>query len=132
MNVGLVLFGWLRRAGLIAPTDRVVRAMQWVATRLERFGTDLGGMVVDAVGDADGATVRRRWRLIAEAGDGPYIPGIAVRSVLRDMDRIAPGARACLAEVTSADAEAAIAALSKKYPGYGGKDLLKFVNYRFK
>jgi len=32
---------------------------------------------------------------------------------------------------SSADAETAIAALSEKYPGYGGKDLLKFVNYRF-
>ena len=32
---------------------------------------------------------------------------------------------------TSADAESAIAALSEAYPGYGGKDLLSFVSYRF-
>ncbi|MEM9269155.1 MAG: MBL fold metallo-hydrolase, partial [Pseudomonadota bacterium] len=31
----------------------------------------------------------------------------------------------------SADAEAAIAAISEAYPGYGGLDLLSFVNFRF-
>ncbi|MEM6391081.1 MAG: hypothetical protein AAF825_14665, partial [Pseudomonadota bacterium] len=31
----------------------------------------------------------------------------------------------------SADAETAIATLSEAYPGYGGVDLLGFVNFRF-
>ncbi len=115
MNVGLMLFGWLRRFGLIAPTARIARLMQWVATLLERFGTDLGGMVVDVVGDTAGRTVRRRWRLIAAAGDGPYIPGIAVRALLSRLERVAPGARACLAELDLTEVEAAMADLSIRF-----------------
>ncbi len=112
MNNGLVLFGWLRRAGLIEPTDRVVRAMQWLAARLEGFGTDLGGMVVDVVGDLGDAPIRRRWRLIAEAGHGPYIPGIAVRTILRRLDKVPPGARPCIAEMSLAEVEDAMADLA--------------------
>lgn len=123
MNIGLVLFGWLRRMGLITPSDGVVRAMQWVAARLERFGTDLGGMVVDVVGDTQArtatgtgtATIRQRWRLIAAAGHGPYIPGIAARALLRRHAQIAPGARACLAELSIDEIEAAMSDLSIRF-----------------
>ncbi|MEM6904308.1 MAG: hypothetical protein AAF568_00290, partial [Pseudomonadota bacterium] len=33
---------------------------------------------------------------------------------------------------SSADAETAIAAITEAYPGYGGMDLLSFVNFRFR
>jgi hypothetical protein len=119
MNVGLKLFGWLRRLGLIAPADRIIGAMQWLAARLEPFGTDRGGMVVDVVGDTDTGTdtdtVRRRWRLIAEAGDGPYIPGIAARTILRRLDRVQPGARACVAEAPLAEIEDAMSDLAIRF-----------------
>ncbi|MEO1493483.1 MAG: DUF4166 domain-containing protein [Pseudomonadota bacterium] len=115
MNLGLVLFGWLRRAGLIAPTDGVVWAMQWVADRLEPFGSDLGSMVVDVVGDDNGQTLRRRWRLIAEAGRGPYIPGIAARTIVRQLDAVPPGARACVAEVSLPGIEEAMSDLSIRF-----------------
>ena len=53
--------------------------MQWCANRLLRFGSDRGGMRGTVVG-RKGANVRQReWRMIAAAGDGPYIPCITAR-----------------------------------------------------
>ena len=68
-------------------------------------------MRVRVVGLLDGKPVRREWRLVAEGGDGPYIPAVAARAVIRTLDQIATGARPCLAEVSRAEIEAAMADL---------------------
>src|SRR5204862_2950609 len=65
-----------------------------------RFGSDRGGMVVEAVGvDADGVAIRASWSLVATTGDGPVIPTLPALAVLRALaaGRVpAPGARACV------------------------------------
>jgi saccharopine dehydrogenase-like NADP-dependent oxidoreductase len=108
MNAGLRLFGALRRVGLVSANPFWVRAMQWMADRLEPLGTDRGGMIVDVTGTVRGDPIRRRWRLLVEEGDGPFIPTIAVRTLLRDFTRIAPGARACVAAFPLDQAEDAM------------------------
>jgi hypothetical protein len=51
---------------------------------LERVGTDRGGMVVEALGrDADDRPTRARWSLVAEAGDGPYVPTLPALAMIR-------------------------------------------------
>ena len=112
LNLGLVGLGLLRRLGCI----RKIRSWQvsaalLFARLLEPFGSDRGGMLVNVVGHTDGSDRHRRWTLIAEAGEGPYVPTIPARTLLRQFDKCVPGARPCLAEFTLAEAEAAMADL---------------------
>ena len=52
--------------------------------------------------------IRREWRLVAEAGDGPWIPAVAARAILRSFQEIPPGARPALAEVPLVEIERAM------------------------
>ena len=47
------------------------------------FQDHWGGMTVDVVGVASRRTVRRRWSLVADAGAGPFIPGIPAVAIAR-------------------------------------------------
>lgn len=81
---GLALLAWARRAGLIRDLDPFVGPMGALADRLVRFGTDRGGMVVEAVGkDANGEIIRARWGLWAGAGAGPNTPAAPAAAILR-------------------------------------------------
>jgi len=111
LNLGIATLALLRRWRLLPDGRRIAAPARWLAGLLEPFGTDRGGMVVHVVGGVVGTEgdrpVRRRWELLADAGSGPFIPTVAVRTLLRHADRIRPGARPCLAETTLAEMEAA-------------------------
>lgn len=70
---------------------RVVRSARafagigtWVARALDRFGTDSGGMVVEAAGrDPRGEPRLSRWSLAARSGDGPYVPAIPAAALIQ-------------------------------------------------
>ena len=97
---------WL---GSLAPLARPFRA---VAALFERFGTDRGGMIVEATGiDDAGRTVRGEWSLVAESGDGPFIPTLPVLAALRALaaGRLAPGARVCAGVLSLREIEAEFA-----------------------
>lgn len=76
----------------------------WVADKLERFGTDEGGMLVEAAGqDARGDTRVSRWSLRASRGDGPYVPVIPAAALVEALAAgrgIRAGARAAAGEVS--------------------------------
>ena len=77
----------------LAPLARPIRVL---ADLFAPFGTDRGGMLVQAEGrDVGGAPVRATWSLVAEAGDGPVIPTLPALAALRLLDRgaLAVGAR---------------------------------------
>jgi hypothetical protein len=98
LHLGLWLASLPVRAGLLASLARFARPARWLAGLLDRFGTDRGGMLVEARGvDAAGEPVRARWTLLAEAGDGPRIPTLPALAALRALaeGRIASGARPC-------------------------------------
>lgn len=77
-----VRWRWLRS---LAPHAGI---LHWLADRVRRLGSDRGGMLVDVAGrDDDGRALTRRWRLLAEAGDGPWIPALASVALVRKLSR---------------------------------------------
>lgn len=107
MNRSLAALSWVRQWVAFPISNWMVSAAQRAATWLERFGTDVGGMVVNVT---IGRT-RHCWRLLASGGDGPYIPTTPARAILRNPDQITAGARPALAELPLADFEAAMSDL---------------------
>ncbi len=84
LHLGLWALSLLRRAGLVRNLARFAGLAQRLAALFERFGSDRGGMTVEAEGlDAEGARSRGRWSLVAEAGDGPNVPVLPALSFIR-------------------------------------------------
>lgn len=106
MRYGLAAFAALRRRVPVPITGPVARGFKLAADLLAPFGGGRGGMSVMVIVGNE----RRRWRLLAEDGDGPFIPAIAARALLR-RDAPPPGAGPALDVVTLAEAEAAMADL---------------------
>ncbi|MEL6793430.1 MAG: DUF4166 domain-containing protein, partial [Pseudomonadota bacterium] len=52
------------------------------------------------------------WTLLAKAGEGPFVPAVVARAILRAPDRIAPGARPCANDVDRSALVAAMADLN--------------------
>ncbi|MGI9463363.1 MAG: DUF4166 domain-containing protein, partial [Aestuariivirgaceae bacterium] len=71
--------------------------VHWVVNTV-RWGEHRGGMFVRLFGrDANGGMCRRRWHMIAEGGNGPYVPVMAAAAVIGrclEGQPPAPGARA--------------------------------------
>lgn len=111
LNAGLVALRRMRRIVKLPLPGAALAAIRWLAERLKPFGTDRGGMSVTVIGRIGDRTVRRRWRLVAEAGDGPYVPGIVARALLRRLEHAPVGARPCLAELDLAGIDAALSDL---------------------
>lgn len=112
MNWGLVAYGWLRaKLGFRTPAW-LVGVLLWVAKRLEPFGSDEGGMSVMVTARFPDGWRRRVWRMIARAGEGPFIPAVAARALLRNPQDVTVGARPALAVVPLAAIEMAIADLA--------------------
>lgn len=99
LHLGLAAAALVVRAGLLRSLAPLAEPFRWAAGVLERFGTDRGGMLVEAHGlDASGHSASGRWWLVAEAGDGPFVPTLPALAVLRALasGRIALGARPCV------------------------------------
>jgi hypothetical protein len=100
MHLGLFAAGLLVRARLLSSLTPFASAFRWLAERLKGLGSDRGGMLVEAAGiDAAGMPVRATWSLVAEAGDGPFVPTLPALAVLRalaDGSLSRPGAGPCV------------------------------------
>ncbi len=100
MHFGLLLSSLVVRARLLPSLVPFAAVFRHLAEVLRRFGSDRGGMTVEAVGiDAEGIAVRARWSLVAEAGHGPAIPTLPALAAIRALaqgrlDR--PGAAPCV------------------------------------
>lgn len=106
MRYGLVAFAQLRARIPFPVTRPLVRLFKLAADALAPFGSGRGGMVVSVITERE----RRVWRLRAEDGDGPFIPGVAARALLR-RDRIPTGAAPALAILSLVEAGAAMSDL---------------------
>ncbi len=89
------LASWLVRLRLIRSLAPLARLLSRLQAPTRRLGGDRSAMIVRLFGDAAGKRVERRWTLIAERGDGPQIPTLAVAPIVARVvaGDEAPGAR---------------------------------------
>ncbi|MGY6645327.1 MAG: DUF4166 domain-containing protein [Salinarimonas sp.] len=106
MRYGLAAFALIRRILQFPVTHPVVMLFRLAADALAPFGSGRGGMVVSVVSGGQ----RRVWRLLAEDGDGPFIPAIPARALLR-RTRLPAGAGPALAVLSLSELEAAMSDL---------------------
>lgn len=105
LHLGLWLLAWLVRLRAMRTLLPLTSILIAIADRLRRFGTDRGGLRIDLLGSF-GA---RRWCVLAEAGDGPFIPAIPAAALIRKLARGAipvRGAMPCLGLLSLAEIEA--------------------------
>lgn len=112
LNTAMGLIAAVRRRWMFAVTPGLAGLLRQIANLFLPFGTDRGGMRVLVVGRIGKAAIRREWRLVAEGGDGPYIPAVMARALIRKLDRVPAGSRCCLAEASRMEIEAAMMDLS--------------------
>jgi hypothetical protein len=107
LHLGLWLLSLLVRARLLQSLTPFSKTLRAVADRLYRFGSDRGGMLVDIDGmDDAGAPHSYRWRLIAEDGQGPFIPAAPAVALVRKLargERLKAGAYPCLGILSVAE-----------------------------
>jgi hypothetical protein len=98
LHLALWAASWLVRWRLVRSLAPAAGAALAVANQLERFGTDRGAMRVDIVGRRGGRRIERSWILVADEGDGPWVPAAPAASLARQIiaGRVAAGARACV------------------------------------
>ena len=108
-HLGLWLAADLRRRGVTLPLEHWVRSLGRMATALNRFGSERGGMLVSVIGRRDdGSRARVAWHLTAEANHGPEIPCMAAILLAEKLIRgeiATRGAFPCMGFLTLADFE---------------------------
>ncbi len=116
LHWGLWLLSWPVRWGVITNLRAYAPVLRDIAAWFEGWGSDRGGMYVDLVGeDAGGRPVKRTWTLIAEAGDGPWVPCVPAVVLTRKLARneiTDRGATPCLGLMSLAEFVAEVADLS--------------------
>lgn len=100
MHLGLTALSLPVRWGLIRSLRQLARPLHFAAGLFEVFGSDRGGMLVQASGvDRNGQNVVARWSLLAKDNAGPSVPIAAAAAVVRALleKRITQtGAQACV------------------------------------
>jgi saccharopine dehydrogenase-like NADP-dependent oxidoreductase len=103
MQRGMEAVAALRRWGIVRDLVRWADVLRRLGDVLLPFGSDRGGMIVEAFGrDGDDRPVRARWSMVARDGFGPYTPTFAALILARrfvEDDPPALGAHACVAMV---------------------------------
>jgi len=109
LHLGLLIASLPVRAGVLPSLAPFARLFCWVGGRFAGFGSDRGGMLVEAAGvDGEGLATRASWSLVAAAGDGPVIPSLPALAILRAIAAgaaPAPGAGAAVGIVDLAAIE---------------------------
>jgi hypothetical protein len=100
LHVGLWLLSWPVRWGWLQSLLPLSPQLHWLADRFRGLGSDRGGMLVDVEGtNKDGRPMAYRWRLVAEDGQGPFVPAAPAAALVARLargDMLPPGAYACL------------------------------------
>jgi len=115
LHFGLLAASLPVRAGFLRSLEPFSSAFLAVADLFRSFGSDRGGMKVEARGiDRDGHPVRAAWSLVAAAGDGPSVPILPALAALKGLAEgrlTRPGASACVGILTLAEIEEGFAGL---------------------
>jgi hypothetical protein len=98
-HLALWIAAGLRRAGLPLPIERWAASLDRVASWLDAFGSERGGMLVSITGaNPRGARKRLEWHVVADENHGPEIPCMPAVLLARKLatGRLAArGAHAC-------------------------------------
>lgn len=87
-HLALWLVAAIRRAGVPLPIERCAGPLNRLASLLDAFGSERGGMLVSLAGArADGSRARVEWHLTAGANRGPEIPCMAAILLARKLAR---------------------------------------------
>jgi hypothetical protein len=108
-HFGLWFLAALRRRSVPIPVDRWAVQLDRIATMLDRFGGEYGGMLVAVAGIAqNGSRQRVDWQLTVPALDGPEIPCMAAILMARRLARgeiLERGAHPCMGFLALTDFE---------------------------
>jgi hypothetical protein len=105
LHIGLWSLSWLVRRRLLPTLAPAASLLAGIADRLRFLGTDRGGLRLEMQADSS----RRVWCLIAEGGDGPFIPVTPTAALVRKLARgemAARGAMPCLGLLSLSEIEA--------------------------
>jgi NAD(P)-dependent dehydrogenase (short-subunit alcohol dehydrogenase family) len=108
-NVGLWLLSWTVRWRWLASLRPLTSLMIWAQRALGWIGGERSAMRVVLKGWRGENAVRRSWTVLAERGDGPWIPTLAVPLLAAGLDSLAPGARSAAGSLDLAEFEQAFA-----------------------
>jgi NAD(P)-dependent dehydrogenase (short-subunit alcohol dehydrogenase family) len=112
-NVALWLLSWAVRWKLARSLSGLTRLGVTAQRALGRVGGDRSAMRVDLSGWRGERAVRRRWTVMAEKGDGPWIPALAAPLLAQKLNSgVAPGARSAAGGLTLDDFEQAFASFA--------------------
>lgn len=100
MQRGMEFAGALRRWGVVKSLAPFADVLRGAGDMLLPFGSDRGGMIVEALGrDGDDRPRYARWSMFAPNGEGPNTPTFAALAMARKYlagETIAPGAGPCV------------------------------------
>jgi hypothetical protein len=113
LNWGTWCAAALVRMGVVRNLASHARTLRRLSERLLRFGSDVGGMIVELRGNGhDGAPLGLRWWLVADAGHGPEVPvtpAVVLARELADGRLTAKGAQPCMGLLSLGQIEAGFA-----------------------
>jgi hypothetical protein len=114
LNRGVALIAWLASGGVLHAPRALAAFAGAAAGLLHRFGTASSGMVLELRGKRAGTFAARRWSVVAEQGDGLWIPALAAALLTDRLDRgeRASGARPGIDVLTLADFRAGFSGLA--------------------
>jgi len=112
LNGALSLYAALHRLGVVKPWRWFVSFAQSIAGATEAFGSDRGGMIVRIVGEEGNRWIERCWTLLAEAGEGPFIPATPIRAYVRKLEQLSAGARPAISDLSLNDIASATSDLA--------------------
>jgi hypothetical protein len=115
LHLGLWVLSLPVRACWLKSLAPLITPLRWIADRLHALGSDRGGMLVDVDGmNGAGTPTSYRWRLIAEDGQGPFVPAAPAVALVRRSARgetLAPGAYPCVGILSVAEILSVVAHL---------------------
>lgn len=106
---GMEFYAWLVQKGLRLSAHKVAPVLHALRSVTQIGMSDAGGMVVKATGrDANNDKTLAQWSLLAEAGEGPFVPTLAASALARKIlaGLVEPGAGQAADVLTLDDIEA--------------------------
>lgn len=104
-NILLWLLSWPVRWGWIESAAPFALPGIWLQRAMGRIGGDRSAMQVTLKGWQGETPVRRDWTILAEEGDGPWIPALPALLLAGKLDALPPGARPAAGSLSLAEFE---------------------------